>query len=301
MTEAAESFPASARPAPRSSSATPRSARRRRPWRRRSAACSTARALHALHAHERALAPQRRPAHRRRAHPRHGRFVEAALGAAERTGGLVDATLLHELEDAATAATSTSRCRSAARWSWRPSAAPPPRTPHGAGARSASTATPSRARRAWPSTPAAWPRASSPTCSPPSSPGTRASPSTAGATCASAGRSSARVRVASPFDGATLHTYVIAKGGVATSGIGRRAWRDATGAPPTISSTRRPAAPRTPGSCRPRRSRPPRWRPRCAPRRRPERPVRRAPVAAPRWRARLRRRQPRDHPKETSP
>jgi thiamine biosynthesis lipoprotein len=39
------------------------------------------------------------------------------------------------------------------------------------------------------------------------------------------------VRVQSPFDGGTLHTFAIARGGVATSGIGRRAWLDDEGRP----------------------------------------------------------------------
>jgi len=46
-----------------------------------------------------------------------------------------------------------------------------------------------------------------------------------------AGNTPREVRVASPFDGSTLHTFRAAQGGFATSGIGRRAWRDATGAP----------------------------------------------------------------------
>jgi thiamine biosynthesis lipoprotein len=40
-----------------------------------------------------------------------------------------------------------------------------------------------------------------------------------------------RVEVASPFDGSTLHTFELAAGGVATSGIGRRAWLDGSGLP----------------------------------------------------------------------
>ncbi len=39
------------------------------------------------------------------------------------------------------------------------------------------------------------------------------------------------VRVASPFDGATLHTLALTDAGVATSGIGRRSWLGADGAP----------------------------------------------------------------------
>jgi thiamine biosynthesis lipoprotein len=37
------------------------------------------------------------------------------------------------------------------------------------------------------------------------------------------------VRVASPFDARTLHTFHLARAGVATSGIGRRSWLDAAG------------------------------------------------------------------------
>ncbi|TMK25064.1 MAG: FAD:protein FMN transferase [Actinobacteria bacterium] len=39
------------------------------------------------------------------------------------------------------------------------------------------------------------------------------------------------VRVESPFDGRILHTFKLRRGGVATSGIGRRSWLDAEGRP----------------------------------------------------------------------
>jgi thiamine biosynthesis lipoprotein len=39
------------------------------------------------------------------------------------------------------------------------------------------------------------------------------------------------VHVASPFDDGVLHTFRLRDGGVATSGIGRRSWLDANGAP----------------------------------------------------------------------
>jgi thiamine biosynthesis lipoprotein len=39
------------------------------------------------------------------------------------------------------------------------------------------------------------------------------------------------VHVQSPFDEGVLHTFAIARGGVATSGIGRRAWLDGEGRP----------------------------------------------------------------------
>jgi thiamine biosynthesis lipoprotein len=39
------------------------------------------------------------------------------------------------------------------------------------------------------------------------------------------------VHVASPFDDSTLHTFALSSGGVATSGIGRRSWLDQDGRP----------------------------------------------------------------------
>ncbi|HEY7830783.1 MAG TPA: FAD:protein FMN transferase [Solirubrobacteraceae bacterium] len=39
------------------------------------------------------------------------------------------------------------------------------------------------------------------------------------------------VNVASPFDDSVLHTFNLREGGIATSGIGRRSWLDANGAP----------------------------------------------------------------------
>jgi thiamine biosynthesis lipoprotein len=46
-----------------------------------------------------------------------------------------------------------------------------------------------------------------------------------------AGGARREVRVASPFDGEVLHVFELADAGVATSGIGRRSWLDADGAP----------------------------------------------------------------------
>ena len=40
-----------------------------------------------------------------------------------------------------------------------------------------------------------------------------------------------RVDVQCPFDGRSLHHFELADAGVATSGIGRRSWLDASGAP----------------------------------------------------------------------
>lgn len=39
------------------------------------------------------------------------------------------------------------------------------------------------------------------------------------------------VHVASPFDDSTLHTFAVVRGGVATSGVGRRSWLDQDGRP----------------------------------------------------------------------
>ena len=39
------------------------------------------------------------------------------------------------------------------------------------------------------------------------------------------------VHVASPFDDSTLHTFAVVSGGVATSGVGRRSWLDRDGRP----------------------------------------------------------------------
>jgi thiamine biosynthesis lipoprotein len=46
-----------------------------------------------------------------------------------------------------------------------------------------------------------------------------------------ADRTPRTVRVASPFDGEILHELDLVKGGVATSGIGKRSWIDSNGAP----------------------------------------------------------------------
>jgi thiamine biosynthesis lipoprotein len=45
------------------------------------------------------------------------------------------------------------------------------------------------------------------------------------------GRVGRPVHVASPFDGSTLHTFELDSGGVATSGIGRRSWLGPSGQP----------------------------------------------------------------------
>jgi thiamine biosynthesis lipoprotein len=44
-------------------------------------------------------------------------------------------------------------------------------------------------------------------------------------------RTRRQIKVESPFDGRTLHTFELARTGVATSGIGRRSWLDRSGRP----------------------------------------------------------------------
>jgi thiamine biosynthesis lipoprotein len=46
-----------------------------------------------------------------------------------------------------------------------------------------------------------------------------------------AGRLTRPIRVESPFDGRILHTFELQRSGIATSGIGRRSWLDARGRP----------------------------------------------------------------------
>ena len=99
---------------------------------------------------------------------------------------------------------------------------------------------------------------------------TRRSPSTARATCASAARPASRGR--SPCrarsTAASCTRSASRRGGVATSGIGRRSWLDGRGAPgPPSARPRDGPRPRSPASCRRPRSPRPRSRPRSAPRR----------------------------------
>ena len=81
------------------------------------------------------------------------------------------------------------------------------------------------------------------------------------------GSRTARARCRSRARSATtvLHTFEPAAGGVATSGIGRRSWIDAARAPRAPPARpRRPAGPRSPASCRRPRWRRRRSRPRCS-------------------------------------
>jgi thiamine biosynthesis lipoprotein len=89
------------------------------------------------------------------------------------------------------------------------------------------------------------------------------------------------IRVESPFDGRTLHTFELARTGVATSGVGVAPGWTATEGPPTTCSTPRAAGRRSPASCRRPRSRLARW-----PRRSERRPRSSAVRArrAPGWR-----------------
>ncbi len=75
------------------------------------------------------------------------------------------------------------------------------------------------------------------------------------------------VQVASPFGGDVLHTFSLAGGGVATSGISRRSWLIRTALRRIICSTPRRESPPSPASSRQPRSLPRPWRPSRAPRR----------------------------------
>ena len=95
------------------------------------------------------------------------RLVATVREAAEATGGLVDGTLLGEIEAAGYVGDLAAAAAAAARAAARPRAPPRPRRIRTrAGASSRSTAGRSAARTACASTAAAWPRACSPTCSP---------------------------------------------------------------------------------------------------------------------------------------
>ena len=165
------------------------------------------------------------------------RILATALAGAERTGGLVDPTLVDQIEDAGYAGHFDGSGIGIARLL---ELAPPrhpkrarDRTRHGAGSKSTREPARSPARRASGSTPAGSPRACSPTSSRRCSPATTRSWSTAPGTSGSAaGPGAARaVHVASPFDDSTLHTFELTTGAVATSGIGRRSWTTPDGRP----------------------------------------------------------------------
>ena len=163
------------------------------------------------------------------------RFVEAAVTAARETGGLVDATLLRELEDAGYRGELGVPLPVA-----RTLESAPPRRPAGP-----------RPDTGWERIAVDRDRRS--VSRPPGlaldSGGLAkglAADLLAGVLRAHAGfaivaagdvrvggtrRIRRKVRVASPFDGEALHTFALSDAGVATSGIGRRSWVDAGGAP----------------------------------------------------------------------
>ena len=161
------------------------------------------------------------------------RLIETVREAAEATGGLVDGTLLGEIE-AAGYTGDLGGAAAARRWEARCGSPParaaalPRRTRSRAGRRSPSTAGRSTAPTACASTAAGWPRACSPTSSPSACRTT--SPSTAAATCASAAR---RGGWRSPTRSAArrLHVFELETGAAATSGIGRRSWLGPDGRP----------------------------------------------------------------------
>ncbi|MEA2229849.1 MAG: FAD:protein transferase [Solirubrobacteraceae bacterium] len=164
-----------------------------------------------------------------------GRLVEAVVAAGEHTGGLVDGTLLHELEDAGyhrdipTPLPLTLALRLAPR---RRVAGPNPRSPRSAVAYDAPAGVVRR---------------------PPGvgiDSGGLAKGLLADVLAERLGGHAAfaidcagdlrlggaaaivrQVEVQSPFHGGVLHAFELAAGGVATSGIGRRSWLDERGAP----------------------------------------------------------------------
>ena len=164
-----------------------------------------------------------------------GRLVEASREAAVQTGGLVDATLLHDIEDAG----------------YRGELGAP--LPPALALRLAP-----RRRRGAPSRAARWrelefDRSTGVVRRPPGVAldsgglakglfadvlaGALAGHAAFGIDCAGdlrvggAASLPREVAVASPFERRTLHTFAVVDGGVATSGIGRRSWLDACGAP----------------------------------------------------------------------
>jgi thiamine biosynthesis lipoprotein len=164
-----------------------------------------------------------------------GRLVEASREAAEQTGGLVDATLLHDLEDAGYRADlgAPLPLSLALRLAPRRRPGAPSRAAHwrelefdrstGVVRRPSGVALDSGglAKGLFADVLA----------------GTLAGHAAFGIDCAGdlriggAAGLARDVEVASPFERRTLHTFAVVDGGVATSGIGRRSWLDARGAP----------------------------------------------------------------------
>ena len=163
------------------------------------------------------------------------RLAATAREAAERTGGLVDATLAAELAQAGYGGELPPRCRSASPWRWRRRARPPGSAPARRWERLEGDEAAGLVRR------------------PPGlalDSGGLAKGMFADELAATLGahRSFAIdcagdlaiggaadlarvVEVESPFDGEVLHRFDPAHGGVATSGIGRRSWLGADGRP----------------------------------------------------------------------
>ena len=161
------------------------------------------------------------------------RFAEAVVWTARQTGGLVDGTLLGEIEAAGYGPDPGAPLPLPARSSWPRRGGPPGPALTGAGSGSRSTApaapSPVRRRGARQRRPGQGPRRRP-----------------AGNACAArtfavnaagdvrvggAGHVPRPVHVASPFDGSALHSFSLADAGIATSAIGRRSWLGADGAP----------------------------------------------------------------------
>ena len=188
----------------------------------------------ALPARQRAVRAQRRSARRRsRRSPLLRAAVGAALWAAERTGGLVDPTLLGALRAAGYAESLAGRAPAsladalAAAPPRAPALAAPARAP-GGGSSCATATTASTARRALGLDTGGTTKGLAADAVAHRLAARRASRSTAAATCASAatgrgaGRSRSRSSTRSPAS--AVDVLRVAAGGVATSGLGARLW-----------------------------------------------------------------------------
>ena len=203
--------------------------------------------------------------------------VRAGLGAAERSGGLVDPTLVREIEGAGyvksrAGMTGLRPWRGAAAGAAAPRRARPTRGHAGAASKSTTRPARSCAHPGCASTPAAPARASPPTLSPPACAATRASSSTAAATSASAApapwstptRSSSNTRSAASAPMCCGSATAVSPPPASTSASGAAP----TAAAPTTCSTPPAASPPGPAWSAPRRWPTPRSRRRRSPRRR---------------------------------
>ena len=177
----------------------------------------------------------RDPSERVSVSPTMARLADAVVEAAAASGGLVDATLVAEIEDAGYASDLGEPVELATALAFAPERAPGSPNPHGRWREIAADPRAGVVHR----TPGVMidggglakglfadllaERLASHACF---------AVDCGGDLRVGGARPAARtVEVASPFDGGILHTFELADGGVATSGIGRRSWLDPHGAP----------------------------------------------------------------------